>query len=175
MAAPLLPSESVDIIQESTEDDPTIRNISSRSKRDFVHFMRDFGVFQKIIGFIIAVSLLDFIKSLVTYLVIKYLGIRNELLNSTVCLLVIILLIYIFINFIFYRHLYTKDVAKEEVIKKALAEKKVEVVKKKFDEHKGIKKAIHKGTNLSAMNNELYQESFTPKNAFSGLYGGYSL
>lgn len=175
MTTPLLSSDSVDIIQESTEVDYTLPEVSSRTKRDFVHFMRDFGVFQTIIGFIIAVSLLDFIKSLVTYLVIKYLKIKNKLLNSAICLLVIILLIYFFISCIFYKYLYTKDVAKEEMIKKALAEKKVEVVKKKFDEHKQIKKAIHKGTNITAMNNELYHESFTPKQTFAGLYSGYSL
>lgn len=175
MATLLLSEDNINIIQESTEDDPTLHEVSSRTKRDFVHFMRDFSVFQTIIGFVIAVSLLDFIKNLVTYLVIKYLGIRNKLLNSGICLLVIILLIYLFISCIFYKHLYTKDVAKEEVIKKALAEKKVEVIKKKFDQHKHIKDALHKGSDISAMNNELYKESFTPKQAFAGLYSGYSL
>lgn len=175
MSTPLLPSDSIHIIQESTEDDPTLSEVSSKTKRDFVHFMRDFGVFETAIGFIIASILLDFIKSLVDYTVIKYLGIRNKLVNNTISLIVIILLLYLFIKCIFYKYLYTNDVAKEAVIKKAVAEKKVEVVKKKLDEHKHIKRAIQKGTNISAMENEMYRESFTPKHAFAGLYSGYSL
>lgn len=175
MATPLLSSDNIHIIQESTEDDPTLHEVSSRTKRDFVHFMRDFGVLETAIGFIIASILLDFIKSLVNYTAIKYIGIKNTLFNNTISLIIITLLLYLFIKYVFYTHLYTKDVAKEEVIKKALAEKKVEIVKKKFDQHKHIKDALHKGSDISAMNNELYRESFTPKQAFAGLYSGYSL
>lgn len=175
MATPLLSSDSVNLIQESTEDDPTLNEVSSRTKRDFVHFIRDFGILETAIGFIIASILLDFIKSLVNYTAIKYIGIKNTLFNNTISLILITLFLYLFIKYVFYTHLYTKDIAKEEVIKKALAEKKVEIVKKQFDKHKNIKDAISKGSDLSAMNNELYKESFTPKNAFSSIYSGYTL
>lgn len=175
MATPLLSSDNIHIIQESTEDDLTLREVSSRTKRDFVHFMRDFGVLETAIGFIVASVLLDFIKSLINYTAIKYIGIKNMLFNNTISLIIITLLLYLFVKYVFYTHLYTNDVAKEEVIKKALAEKKVEIVKKKFDQHKNIKDALNRGSDISAMNNELYKESFTPKQAFAGLYNGYSL
>lgn len=175
MSSPLLSSESVNVIQESTDDDPTIRNISSRTKRDFVHFMRDFNILETAVGFIISFVLLDFIKSLVNFTIIKYIGVKNTLLNNTISLLIIILLLYLFVEYIFYTYLYTKDIAKEEVIKKALSEKKVEVVKKNFDRHINITNAIKQGTDLTSMDNELYKESFIPKKAFASLHGGYLL
>lgn len=155
MAKPLLPEDSIDIIQKSTEDDTTVGQVSSRTKRDFVHFIRDFGVLKTAIGFIIANVLLQFIKALVDYTSLRYIGIKNKLLNSTLNLLVVILILYLFVQFVFYKHIYTKDIAKEEIIKNALTEKKIDEVKKKFDQHKHIRKAIDNSTDLSAMNKEM--------------------
>ena len=36
MSAPLLSTDSVNVIQDSTENDPTLKDVSSRTKRDFV-------------------------------------------------------------------------------------------------------------------------------------------
>lgn len=160
MVKPLLSEDSIDIIQKSIEDDNTLQNVSSRTKRDFVHFIRDFGVLKTAIGFIIANVLLEFIKTLVNYTSLRYIGIKNKLLNSTLNLLVVILILYLFVQFIFYKHIYTKDIAKEEIIKNALTEKKIDEVKKKFDKHQHIRKAIDNSTDVSAMNQEIKNDNY---------------
>lgn len=175
MSAPLLSTYSFNVIQDSTENDPTLKDVSSRTKRDFVHFIRDFGVLETAVGFIIASVLLDFIKSLVNYTVFKYIGTKNLLLNNSINLVLIIILLFIFIRYVFYTYIYTDDIAKEELLKKAISEKKLEIVKNKFDKNSLIKDSLKKSTDVSAITNELYKESFTPKNAFAGINNGYNL
>lgn len=160
MVKPLLSEDSIDIIQKSIEDDNTLENVSSRTKRDFVHFIRDFGILKTAIGFIIANVLLEFIKTLVNYTLLRYIGIKNKLFNSTLNLLVVIFIMYLFVQFIFYKHIYTKDISKEEIIKNALTEKKIDEVKKKFDKHQHIRKAIDNSTDLSSMNQEIKNNNY---------------
>lgn len=175
MSTPLLSTDSVDVIQESTENDPTLDQVSSRTKRDFVHFIRDFGVLETAVGFIVASILLDFIKSLVNYTVFKYIGTKNVLLNNTISLVLIIILLFLFVRYVFYTHIYTEDIAKEELLKKAISEKKLEIVKKNFDKNGLIKNSLKKSTDVSAITNELYRESFVPKNAYANINSGYNL
>jgi hypothetical protein len=138
--------KSLEIIQKST-DLYKGKNNTTHLRRNFSHFLLDFGIVEQVVGFVIAITAVDLIKSISKNVINESLHITDEVQTNLVSLILIIIFAYIFVKYIYYEIVYTDDVAKENILKKAINEKKVEAVKEKIEHVPRLKHILTKEAN----------------------------
>lgn len=162
MSAQLRPftnEKTIDLVQKSLENEKEIHNGNgkkesngSKFKRSIARFLVDFDVVSYTIAFLVAISLQEFLKELITTSLMKITkrSSKNNLLILFLTIIIILIISYIFVEFIFYKFIYTDDVEKESILRSAITSKKHDEVKKEIEKEPEIKKEIKKTTKIAS-------------------------
>ena len=118
--------ESKKIIHKAMDDDTPKRFIKNMTK-----FLISFNVVSYTVALIIALSIGDFFKELIT-VIFSTVKIENKLYSSFLTFIITLILIYIFIEYIFYEYLYTSEVSLESKLEQAIEKQKVKEIEKKI-------------------------------------------
>lgn len=144
---------------EGTKED--VENNSSEMKKELATMIIDFNIVPTIIGFAIAVSFSEFMKSLSHFIINMYFKtfMTNEVMTNVLSFFLVVLFCYIFGYVIFYKLIYTEDIAKQTIIKKAINEKKEEEVKKEIEQDFETSKVIQEAAKI---NSQPIEDTFEP-------------
>jgi hypothetical protein len=146
---------------EGTKED--VENNSSEMKKELATMIIDFNIVPTIIGFAIAVSFSDLMKTLSHFIIKLYFKafMTNEVMTNTLSFLLVVLFCYVFGYVIFYKLIYTEDIAKQTIIKKAINEKKEEEIKKEIEQDVETSKVIQETAKINRQPVKNVVESFS--------------
>lgn len=148
---------------------------SSDIKRQFAHMLIDFNIVPYVIGFAIAMSFAELMKSVSSGFVKYYFKniLENDILVKFISFCLVLSVCYVFGYLIFYKFIYTEDIAKQTIIKKAINEKKEEEIKKEIETDVDTQNEIKSASQINKQS-AFQIDAFHGISSLEGMYSMYS-